>query len=214
MESPLCPPDDPGFRLIETFRWEPGAGVIRRDRHLARLARSAARLGIVPQGAQRLLDGVTGPGPLRCRLSVDRDGKCALTTAPFVPLPAGTLWQLALAGPRLHSGDPWLGVKTTQRALYDSARANLPDGVDEMIFLNERGELCEGTITNLFVRRRDRLLTPPLASGLLPGILRETLLERGEAEESSLTPESLQTAKALYVGNSLRGLIRARLAPG
>lgn len=212
MEGPLRPPVDPGFRLIETFRWQPGEGIVRRARHLARLQRSAARLGIVPRGVQGALNGPHGDDPLRVRLTVDAVGRAEATYTPFVPLPAGTVWRVQLAEARLESTDPWLSVKTTRRELYDRARADMPGGVDELIFLNEKGELCEGTITNLFVRIRKRLLTPPVRCGLLPGALREAMLEAGEATESILMPESLLDAEEIFVGNSLRGLIAAELA--
>ena len=211
MESPLCPPADPGFRLIETFRWEPGRGVLRRGRHLARLARSAARLGITPRGVEAALDGLSGEGPLRVRLTVDADGRADITTAPFSPLPEGAIWNVSLAEDILEPDDPWLRVKTTRRALYDKVRAELPEGLDEVIFLNRRGELCEGTITNLFVDRWDKVLTPPVSCGLLPGVLREEILANGDAVESVMSLKTLQTARRIYVGNSLRGLIPVKL---
>jgi 4-amino-4-deoxychorismate lyase len=211
MEGPLCPPPDPGFRLIETFLWTPGAGVQRRAGHLARLARSAARLGIEPQGVEAALNELRGEGPLRGRLTVDGQGRAEVTAAPFAPLPEGTVWRVALADARLDPGDPWLGVKTTQRALYDRARAALPEGVDEVLFLNTHGEVCEGTITNVFVETDAGLVTPPLDCGVLPGVLRAEMLETGQAVEKTLTPADLATAGSIWVGNSLRGLIRARL---
>ncbi|MEQ9259626.1 MAG: 4-amino-4-deoxychorismate lyase, partial [Roseovarius sp.] len=125
MEDPLRPPPDPGFRLIETCRWMPGEGIAFRARHLARLERSAARLGIVPQGAGPALDGVAGEGPLRVRLTCDRQGHVAVETQPFTPLPAGTVWRYAMAHERVRAADPWRGLKTTERGLYDRARAAL-----------------------------------------------------------------------------------------
>jgi 4-amino-4-deoxychorismate lyase len=104
------------------------------------------------------------------------EGVPAVEVAPLAPAPE--IWRLAIREERLDPGDPWLKVKTTARARYDRARAALPDGADEWLFLNTRGEVCEGTITK-FLRRRGSLLTPPLGSGLLPGVLREALLARG-----------------------------------
>ena len=102
-------------------------------------------------------------------------------------------------------------MKTSARARYDRARAALPPGIDEWIFLNTRGEVCEGTITSLFLRRDGELLTPPLASGLLPGVLRGLLLREGRAREAVLRPADLAEGE-LLVGNSLRGLVPARRA--
>jgi 4-amino-4-deoxychorismate lyase len=102
--------------------------------------------------------------------------------------------------------------KTTNRALYDGARAALPDGVDEYLFVNEQDEVCEGTITNIFVTLEDgRRITPPLSSGLLPGILREERLASGEVEETPVTLDMLRSARAISLGNSLRGEIPAQL---
>ncbi len=84
-------------------------------------------------------------------------------------------WRLGLASVRLWSGDPWLGVKSTRRAVYDATRAALPEGLDEVLFLNERGEVCEGTITTVFFDRGQGMRTPPLSCGLLPGVLRAEL---------------------------------------
>jgi len=81
--------------------------------------------------------------------------------------------------------------------------------VDEVVFLNERGELTEGSFTNVFVARNGFLLTPPVSSGLLPGTLRAELLDTGRAREHVLTPADLETADAIYLGNSVRGLVRA-----
>ncbi|MEX0366759.1 MAG: aminotransferase class IV family protein [Ruegeria sp.] len=211
MESALCPPTEPGFRLIETLGYRPGQGFARRDRHLARMARSAAALGILfdPTRAKAKLKEAAGDTALRCRLTLDPSGSFDLTTGPLTETPP--LWRVAIAETRLASADVWLCHKTTRRALYDTARANLPDGIDELLFLNERDELCEGTITNLFIETDTGHLTPPLTSGLLPGILREELLEQKRTAEAPLTLTDLAKARSVHVGNSLRGLIRAEL---
>ncbi|UWQ42443.1 aminotransferase class IV family protein [Leisingera aquaemixtae] len=216
MESPVRPRDtvqnDPAFRLIETLGWHPGAGFRHLPQHLARMGRSAAVFGIPfdPEQAEAVLDETAGGAPLRCRLTLDADGQLELTTAPLGNSPAH--WRLGIADTRLAADDLWLQHKTTRRALYDAARAALPAGVDELLFLNERGEVCEGTITNIFVTRADgQRVTPPLSCGLLPGILRQTLLEGGECVEQVLRVQDLLEAKAIHMGNSLRGLIPARI---
>jgi para-aminobenzoate synthetase/4-amino-4-deoxychorismate lyase len=84
-------------------------------------------------------------------------------------------------------------------------------GIDEVLFLNERGELTEGSRTNLFVRRDGTLVTPPVSCGLLPGILRGKLIESGECVEDVLYPRDLETAGEIFLGNSLRGLMPAIL---
>lgn len=202
---------DDSFRIIETFGWHPGEGARRIDRHLARMARTAEMLGITfaVEGALTLISDIANETPQRCRLTLDRAGEFDLTTAPLGEAPPE--WRIAIAPDRLHSSDRWLGMKTTNRAIYDQARATLPDGVDELIFVNERGHLCEGTITNLFADLGDGLVTPPLSDGLLPGILREEMLDGRKAQEATLIPADLTRTQRLYVGNSLRGLIPATL---
>ncbi|MDC0658227.1 aminotransferase class IV family protein [Leisingera sp. SS27] len=216
MESPVRPRDaiqnDPAFRLIETLGWHPGQGFRHLQPHLARMGRSAAAFGIAfdPDEARAVLAGAAGDAPLRCRLTLDAAGQLELASAPLGSTPS--VWRLGIADTRLDADDMWLQHKTTRRALYDTARAELPDGVDELLFLNQRGEVCEGTITNLFVTRADgRMVTPQLSCGLLPGIQRQVLLENGQCQEAVLRLEDLKGAKAIYMGNSLRGLIPARL---
>jgi len=206
VESPLCPPDT---RLIETLRWD-GAALVRRDLHLARLARSAAALGFRHDAAEiaRTLRQVTGLDPLRVRLTLGKAGDSEATTAPLGPTPPE--WRVALHPSRLSSTDPLLRHKTTQRALYDAARAAMPPGIDEWIFANERDELCEGTITTLFFDLGHGETTPPLTSGCLPGVLREERLQAGLCREGILTLTDLPRAR-ITMGNSLRGLIPARL---
>ena len=198
---------EPGLRLIETMLWD-GAAVPRLPLHLARLARGAAALGWDMPEARiaGLLGGVAG-GPWRLRLTLGAGGDVALE-AGAVPAPIGC-WRLGLAGVRLHSADPWLRVKSTRRAAYDSARAEMPAGLDEVLLANERGEVCDGSITTLFFDRGAGMRTPPLACGVLPGVLRA---EMGCMEEV-LRVEDLGRVR-LWVGNALRGLSQAVWAGG
>lgn len=213
MESPFPEPVPAGTRLIETFGWWPGEGARRLDRHLARLARSAGTLGFPfhENAARERVAGLAGQEAMRCRLTLGAAGDLEFAAVPLPPSP-DRAWRVAIHPERLRSDDPWLMHKTTNRALYDQARAALPEGVDEHLFLNERGEVCEGTITNIFVTLGDgHRITPPLSSGLLPGVLREDLLSDGGLEEAPVTLDMLRRARAISLGNSLRGEIAAQL---
>jgi 4-amino-4-deoxychorismate lyase len=117
-------------------------------------------------------------------------------------------WHIGLAPARLLSDDPWLRVKSTNRAAYDQTRAALSNGLDELIFQNERGEVCDGTITTVFFDRGQGLRTPPLSSGLLPGVLRAEMA----CQEEALMAVDLPKVR-LWVGNAVRGLIPCILCP-
>jgi 4-amino-4-deoxychorismate lyase len=207
------------FALIETLRWEPPAGFARADLHFARIAASAKTFGFPfrrDSFEAALLQKVSATNALRVRAELPQDGTVSVTTAPFTPVDTGTVWRLKLASVRLDSKDPMLRHKTTRRDAYTAARAEYAASqAEEILLLNERGELCDGTITNLFVRMNpgEQLLTPRVESGLLPGILRQEYLETDVAIETVIRPERLLEAAEIYVGNSLRGLIRARFEP-
>jgi para-aminobenzoate synthetase/4-amino-4-deoxychorismate lyase len=206
------------------LRWSRREGFVRLGRHLDRLARSAALLGFAPgdPGAVRTLaarnlenhvGAHSGTGQdRRVRLEMRRDG--AMTVASQALAPAARIPLLVgLASERTDAGDPFLRHKTTRRTLYEAAFARAAAaGQDEVVFLNRSGFVAEASRNNVFVWRDGRLATPPLASGLLPGVLREELLEKGEAVEENLRVEDLGAAGRWYLGNSLRGLQEARLA--
>ncbi|MBA5802515.1 aminotransferase class IV family protein [Rhizobium changzhiense] len=203
------------FSLIETLRWQPGEGFIRLRLHLARLSRSARRLGFPPpiEAEAKLETAVAGAaGPRRIRLTFNAQGHIEVTSAAFVPLGQDTVWTVRIAKTRLDSSDRLLRVKTTRRAIYESARGEYTAAeADEVILLNEHGDVCEGTITSIFLDDGTGILrTPPISCGLLAGVLRTELICRRQARVGRITLADLE-AGTLYIGNSLRGLIRANL---
>lgn len=215
-EGPLCNGREAGFHLIETMRFEPGTGIVRRSLHLARLEDSARSLGFVFDRREIERDLARLEGELRTmrvRLTLERDGDTTVETSPFTPLATSTMWTVAIAATRLDTTDPLLRHKTSRRSFYEAARREFaPAEADEVILTNERGEICEGTITTVFARIDDGpLATPPLASGLLAGVLRAEMLAAGKARETVLHRADLERAQEIFVGNSLRGLIPARL---
>jgi para-aminobenzoate synthetase/4-amino-4-deoxychorismate lyase len=121
-----------------------------------------------------------------------------------------------LAHVRLDAGDPFLRHKTTRRWAYDAASAQARAvGWDEGVLLNQRGEVADAAWNSVFVQAGGRLATPPLSAGALAGVLRQALISTGLAVEARLTPESLAQAEAVFLGNSLRGLRRAKwMRPG
>jgi branched-subunit amino acid aminotransferase/4-amino-4-deoxychorismate lyase len=174
------------------------------------MAKSAPVFGLAfDAGAARaaLQEAVAGRrGPSRVRLTLDEAGRHKASAHDLAPDPSH--WTYALSRARTHSADLLLRHKTNWRDLYDGEAARAE--TDEILFTNERGELTEGARSNVFVRRGDELLTPPLAAGLLPGCLRAALIAQGKAREAVLYPADLEGE--VLLGNSLRGLIAARRA--
>lgn len=211
----LTEPPRPEFALLETMRWEDGCALL--DLHLARLARAAAYFGFPFDGATvraRLAEHASGlpAGPHRLRLTLDRRGHVKMASAPLVP-EASALRSAAVFPELIPSDDPFFRHKTTHRTFYERALAWARErGAEEALLLDERGEVAEGTFTNVFVERGGRLLTPPLEAGGLPGVQRAHLLAtRPEAAEARLRVADLAEADALYLANAVRGLQRVTL---
>lgn len=206
------------FGLIETLLWTRDGGFHLLAEHLARLAASSKALGFPfdhAAVAAALAGAVAAPpaARLRVRLVSSASGALETSVSPIDPVTEGALWKVALARRRFSSADPLLRHKTTRRDLYEGelAEAAARQGADEVLFLNERGEVCEGARTNVFLARDGVLLTPPLSCGLLPGTLRARLLASGRAREKILRLGNLSASAAFYLGNSVRGLVPARL---
>lgn len=198
---------DPGLRLIETLRREDGC-YQRLAGHLERLGRSAAWLGFACDllAIEATLAEQPSLGTWRVRLRLDKQGGIEVQSFPLAAEPEGPRHALLAALP-IDSKNPLRRHKSTDRAIYDAALTSIADdpSVFDMVFLNERGEVAEGARSNIFIERDGRLLTPPLTSGALPGVLRAELLTGGQAVESVLWPEDL--ANGFWLGNALRGMI-------
>ena len=203
------------FSLIETLLWERGKGFALAERHFSRLANSAAYAGfpLAPGAAGAALQTAAlsfAEPRQRVRLLLDADGTISVS-ATALPPGAPKEVSFILAQARVDSADWRLYHKTTLRDFLDAPRqAANEEGVDEVVFRNERGEVTEGSYMTLFIRRDGVLLTPALISGLLPGTLRAELLARGEAQEAVLHVHDLESADEIFLGNSVRGLQRAR----
>lgn len=205
----------PAFQLVETMRWS--GEYERLALHLKRLRASAEYFDFSfhEEGVrQRLLEEATNFSSTmsyRVRLLQDKSGGIQITSSPIDR--EDKLWRVAISSKRTASTDRFLRHKTTNRSLYESQRQRAVErGFDDLIFLNEREEVTEGAITNIFVETGEKLCTPPVSCGLLPGVYREYLLQSNpEMEERILSLRDLRTAKLVYLCNSVRGLRKAEI---
>lgn len=203
----------PPFQLIETMLFD-GTTLPFLALHLDRLAASAAYFefafdrGSIESQLHQLKASFPPDRLQRIRLLLDAAGNITLTHAE-ITLDSSPL-KIRISPHRTNSSDVLLRHKTTLREFYDCEYAQArSQGFDEVLFLNERDELTEGAISTLFIDRDGHLLTPPLSSGVLPGILRRHILATNpQAREQLVTLDDLRTAKSVLFGNSIRGLRR------
>lgn len=196
----------PSFSLLETMLWEPRSGYFLLEKHLQRLAGSADYFGVYADLARvrERLDALAAgfpEQPQRVRLLVDRNGRIRCEAAPLSgsSLPV----RLAIAPEPIDPANPFLYNKTTERTMYDRARAARPD-CDDVVLWNARGEATETCIANIVVESNGKMMTPPVECGLLPGVFRGWLLAQGKISEARVSLDDLRRADRIYVVNSVR----------
>ncbi len=208
-------PEGP-FELLETLRYEPAEGYWLLQGHLERLAASAEYFGwpcdrqAVRAALDKQAQALTAPARVRLRLS--ESGSVHIEAFPAPPRNPPGPWRLRLARTPVDSRNRLLYHKTTARGLYDAALAQRGD-CDDVLLWNERGELTETALANIVLEFAGQRFTPPIHSGLLPGVLRSALLGAGEIRPRILTRDDLARCDRLYAINSLRGWMPARLEP-
>jgi len=220
---------DPGFEFIETLRAElpadrpkqpaptPAAWVALWEAHCKRLQTSAAYFGFrcdpdeVASALMRALGGLPA-GQHRVRLALNKAGSTRISSEPLAA--ATAMPAVRIAPMTIVSGAWHQAHKTTYRPLYDPGLERaLSEGLWDLLFFNERDELVEGARSSVFVRIKGQLVTPPLDSGALPGLMRARLLadaSTGAVERKVLRHELLH-AQAVYLCNAVRGLFQVRL---
>ena len=237
LKSDFLVKPDPGFTLFETLRLELPAAELeatlplveiypRYRGHRARLSAAAFSLGFafneaafesmlwqVKAEIREKANGNAGVTSYRVRIDLEHDGALHSSWAALPPVAdrVALIW----ATERLDGSNPLLRYKTSARSVYDAAiETAVSQQAFDALFCNQAGLVCEGGRSNVFVKEGNRLLTPPVRCGLLPGVLRAELLSRGEASESLLTIADIKAASRegrLRVGNALRGLMPAYL---
>lgn len=203
----------PAFSILSAIRLD-SDGIFLLDRHLDRLAASAAYFGF-PFDRQAVRDALTayaatiGTPPAKLRIALDRHGKPTFTHDVLSP-PAP--WRLGLARTPVDPRQPWLFHKTTHRTVYDTAQATRPD-CDAVLLWTSEGRITEANIANVVMRFGKHRYTPPVDDGLLDGVFRRYLLETGQIEERTLTLADLKRADEITLINSVRQWIPVTWVP-
>ncbi len=205
----------PSFDLIESMLFEPDKGIELLELHLKRLKRSAKELGFafdrhaVRNQIQALCFELETRSKIR--LLVSRSGATSLEAIVLAAAGSHEMEVIALPLP-VDTSDWRLRHKTSDRAFYEEGLAVARSaGAEEAIFVRPDGLVTEGCFTNIFVERDGTLLTPPAQLGLLPGVLRRSMIKEDRAIEAELTVDDL--ADGFLIGNAVRGLINVRLKP-
>jgi 4-amino-4-deoxychorismate lyase/para-aminobenzoate synthetase/4-amino-4-deoxychorismate lyase len=198
------------FDLFETMAFDPHEGITHLERHIARLQASAGTLGFAfdRHGLRNELQTATFrvTEPSRVRVLLSLGGAIAVEVRPLGGWPQAVI-PVAVVPRQADGDDQRLCHKTTDRSLYDAVKE--AGGTYEVLMVDADGYLTEGTFTSIFLEQGDHLVTPPLARGVLPGVLRQHLIDIGEAVEGDIRPSDIRGN--FFIGNSVRGLVAATL---
>jgi 4-amino-4-deoxychorismate lyase len=210
--------DDTDVQLIETMRVDPGPSLPLLSWHRRRLKTSCEALGFKWPGESlfmeigRLAAGLDPEASHRIRLLVDKSGAYTLASGPLPPTPEPV--QLRLEARALQADSVWLAHKTTRRTWYDKTQEWLAahPNVFDVVFCNAQDNIAEGSRSNIYVQDLDgNWLTPTARGNLLPGVMRQSLLDQGLVREATVSRTDFLEAHAIRVSNALRGWLQARL---
>lgn len=211
----------PRFGLVETLLLQPNGQVLLQERHLQRLHASARvfgfpcdealirrQLSTAMRAAQR-----ESTAAQMLRLVLTAKGEVSVSSQALSARPVPVPLHARLGVRPVNSQDVRLRHKTTDRQCYQAAAGRLPEPGEEVFLFNERHELTEGTFTNLVLELDGQRLTPPVASGLLPGCYRAELLATGQISARPLHLDDLERATGIWAINSVRGMMPALFSP-
>jgi para-aminobenzoate synthetase/4-amino-4-deoxychorismate lyase len=205
----------PGFDLLEALLWTPGRGYYLLERHLARLADSAAYfdtrvdLSVVRARLDECASGLP-PEDHKVRIAVSRSGTVNVTVQPLSAIARPPVQRVCFARHPVSSTNVHLYHKTSNQSALDREIALHP-GCADVILWNERDEVTESCTANVVADMGGIRITPPISCGLLGGTFRGQLLDDGSITEGILTKESLRSARALWLVNSVRKWMEAVL---
>lgn len=203
---------NPSFHLIESLRLENG-GLSRLEAHLDRLENSARFFAFPFDRAKtseqwRSASQQYPRGTFKFRSCLLPDGKLSLEALPLVEYQEPI--RAVLAKNPISTNSIWLKHKTSHRSIYEKHRQ---ENTQETILFNKNGQLTEFITGNIVLQIDDQLYTPMLDAGVLPGVMRQTLLTERKITERTLLLEDLKKAKKIWLINSVRGWVPIYFQP-
>lgn len=203
------------FELIESLLYDQGYPYL--DRHLTRLNNSAQALGFkidVEEIRSYILKKAAElEKKSKVRIVLGRSGLFTITSSPVQD--TNSEKKIIVVDDKVFSSNRLLQHKTSLRVLYNDVYAREHKrGYYDAIFTNECGDITEGTFNNIFIRKGDTWYTPPLSSGVLPGIQRQLLLESKEinAVEKPISIHDLAAADDIFLTNAVRGITKVNFS--
>lgn len=196
------------FSLLETILWQAHDGYFVLDYHLKRLKNSAiyfdfsVDINSLKTQLNKLAESFLNQA-YKVRLLLNSDGEITYQTMSLSPVKNQELVKLGMCCTPVDSTNIFLYHKTTNRQVYEIAKAAFPD-CDDVLLWNERGEITETSIGNIVVELNGELLTPPVKCGLLAGTFRANLLDKGKIREEIMTIEMLKYSNRIYIINSVK----------
>jgi para-aminobenzoate synthetase / 4-amino-4-deoxychorismate lyase len=207
----------PDFALIETMLITEGK-IQYLSRHLQRLKLSANYFTI-PCSIASIMNSLKQyaaklSGKVRLRLLLRSTGEISVQHQPVASQPAQP-GCIAISKHATHSKDPFLYHKTTSRKLYNEEfKKYSAQGYFDVIFINEKNQITEGSISNIFIQIKGQYYTPPCSCGLLNGIQRQIMIKKLKAQEKFLSLKDIKRADNIILTNAVRGATSVTLEGG
>jgi para-aminobenzoate synthetase/4-amino-4-deoxychorismate lyase len=201
------------FELFETMLVENGK-IFLQDEHLQRLKQAAEFFLFIYDETNILSTLSKEVGKLdktknyKVRLTISKWGEPKVEFAQIAE--TSKKFKVALSKMKIDPESSFYYFKTTSRELYINELKKYSDqGFDEVIFFNERDELCEGSFTNIFLKINNEWFTPPVYCGLLNGVYRKYLIDNDNSiNEKVLIMKDLKDAEEIILTNSVRKIIK------
>ncbi|WP_039940689.1 aminodeoxychorismate synthase component I [Leptospira alexanderi] len=203
-----------GFSLFETILYKNGIFYFLKE-HLERIKKSA-KIFQFPfsknewdTSLKQIASISPGPNSYRIKISLNSLGKFHFESHKLSKFQKEGILQIS--GIEIDSSSEFRKHKTNLREIYDrEGKCSRDSGYIDVLYLNEKKEITEGSVGNIFVKIGDSYFTPPISSGVLPGIFRNRLLKRNGFYEKTLSLDDLQRSNSIFLCNSLRGILRVK----